>query len=609
MKKRLLKILGLGLSVVMLLSTFAGCGSSKWKGSDMSDWGNVVNASLGGFVAETDNYLYYINGVGTSSSDNALGKPTKGALYAVSKADLTKTSVAVPKLFAATDYDMGVFISGDYVYYGTPSTDKNSEGNIAYTDMAVTRSKLDGTETTTLFTVDSLALKHRFVEKDGAVYVVYYDGDESAIVSYNAKTEDNVEIAKTDATTDKMETLGAYNFVDKVGADGLTVLYTATVYSEAYNEDKLNETGASRGTENYNKVYAFVAGETEGKLIFDGKTEDATYAITLVKNGYVYYTKTINGTAKTYAVSTADFVSGKAGVEVFADYAVATTLVCSLSEVYTVAEGKVYKDTMVKSEMSNQSKRLVASCETISNLLFKDGDFIYYYNSSNNIARIKLNDEDAKEVRISDNTVTTTWFAPEKITVGGKDYLFYIDNSSFGLSYVKYVELNHANIVAKDTDDNDEDDLWYLSGSKFLSVLTDDDKASIVTANLNNLDSELKNGKLVFEEVDGALVATAVKEAREEYNALSNSVKEKVSETALAKLENMEKATSIASLLKKVSGIIESADKESFKDGYNAIKTEINAFFRSEDFSSVSAYIDSNMFAEFQYAEDRFETK
>lgn len=603
MKKRLFKILGLALSVVMLLGAFAGCGSANWKGSGIKDWGDVKEESLGGFVAETDKYLFYVNGVGVSSSDNTLGTPTKGALYAVDKSDFSKKSVAVPKLFVSTDYDMGIFISGDYIYYGTPSTDKNSDGDIAYTDMTFTSSKLDGTNTKALFTVDSLALKHRFVEKDGAVYIVYYDNDQQAIVNYSVGSADKAEIAKTDEKTEAMETLGAYTFADKVDADGLVALYTATVYSEAYNEDKITETNGTRGKEDYNKVYAVVAGSNQAKEIFNGESEEATYAITLIKNGFVYYTKTINGTSKTYAISKADLMNGGAGVEVNADYAVATTLVKSLSEVYFVQEGAVYQDTMVKKDMSATTKRRVAVGESISTLLFIDGTDLYYYNSSNNIARIALNDEDAKEIRISDGTVTTTWFAPEKMNVNGKDYLFYIDNSSFGLSYVKYVELNMENVVAEDTDDNDEDDLWYLSGSEFLSVLTDSDKASIVTANINELDNVLENGKLVFEEVDGVLTVSAVKEMLEEYNGLEKSVKESVSEIAVEKLENMEKAINIANLLNKVKGAYSvDSDKEAIKNAYNEIKDQINAFFKSDDFKAVSAYIDNNMFAEFEKA-------
>lgn len=608
MKKGLFKILVLGLATVLAFSAFSGCGSSKWKGSQMTDWGNVSAESLGGFIAETDNYLYYINGVGTSSDDNKLGVPTKGALYAVDKSDFTKNKVAVPKLFASSDYDTGIFISGDYVYYGTPSTEKNSHGDIAYTDLAITRSKLDGTDTKVLFTAGSLALKHRFVEVDGKVFVIYYDTDNSAIVSYDVDSASAKEIAKTDEKTDKMETLGSYTFVPEIGADGVAVAYTSTVYREAYNQDKNEATGSSRGTENYNKVYALVAGDSEAKLVYDGKTEEATYAIKLIKDGFVFYTKTVNGTSKTYAVSMADFAGGKAGVEVFDEYAVSTTLIQSLNEVYVIADNNIYKDTMIKKDMGPTTKKLVAKCSSISSFLFKDGDSVYYYNSSNNIVRIALGDvenTDAKEIRISDDTVTTTWYAPELVKVNGNDYLFYVDNSTTGLSYVKYVALDDSKIVAEDTDDDGEDDLWYLSGSKFLSNLTIDDNAKIMTAKIN----ALSTGEIEFEEVNGELKAVKLQDTIAEYDALSAEVKEKVEDTAKTKIANIKEAIRVANLLKKVDGAYDSStDQTALESAYNEIKAEINALFESEDYTKIASYIDGNMFANYQKCQKLFDS-
>ncbi len=605
MKKGLLKILVLGLAMVIALSALSGCGSSKWKGSEMTSWGDVSKESLGGFIAETQNYLYYINGVGTSSDDNELGEPSKGALYAVDKTDFSKNKVAVPKLFVASDYDSGIFISGDYVYYGTPSTEKNSSGEIAYSDMAITRSKLDGTETKVLFTLSSLALKHRFVEKNGDVFIVYYDNDDSSIVSYQVKNGNAKVIAKTDETTDKMETLDSYTFVPEIGADGVVVAYTSTVYAEAYNEDKNEATGNSRSEENYNKLYALIAGDSEAKLIYDGQSEEATYAISMIKDGFVFYTKTVNGISKTYAVSLAEFASGKAGVEVFADYAVATTLVVSLEEVYTFSDGNVYKDTMIKKDMGNTTKKLVAKCDSITSFLFKDGDNVYYYNSSNNILRIRLNDKDAKEIRVSDDTVATTWYDPEKVTINGKDYLFYVDNSSLGLSYVKYVELNDAFVVAEDTDDDDEDDLWYLSGSKFLSNLTVEDEAEIVSAKINGI----SNAVLELEEVNGELKAVKVQDVINEYDELSSAVKEKVEDSAKTKIANVKEAIRIANLLKKVDGAYDaSIDSQSLQTAYNQIKGEINAFFKSENYSEVATYIKKNMLANYQKCQELFDS-
>ena len=89
MKKVLFKVL-CGLLAVSILLSLSACGKKdKWNGTSMTSPGNVV--SVGGFIAETENYLYYINGIGSSTESNTFGAPVKGALMAVAKSDLEKS--------------------------------------------------------------------------------------------------------------------------------------------------------------------------------------------------------------------------------------------------------------------------------------------------------------------------------------------------------------------------------------------------------------------------------------------------------------------------------------------------------------------------------------
>ncbi len=609
MKKALIKILGMGLAVCLLFSSFAGCSSAGWKGSSVSGWGNVVNESLGGFIAETENYYFYINGVASVTGDNTLGVPTKGALYAIKKGDLTSNVVTVPKLFATSDYEQGLYINGDYVYYGTTSTDKNSDGDIAYGEMTFTRSKLNGTETTALFTVDSLSVQHRFVEKDGKVFVVYFDSTDNAVISYDVNAGDSKTLAKKDEKADE-ETFDVCTFVDKVGADGLTLAYTTTVYSEKYNEDRLEDTEATRGTEKYNNLYAVVAGETEPKVIYEGKTTGEKFAITMIKGGYVYYTRTVGGTTKTYAVTVANFLQKQKGEEVIANYVNESNLIVSLDEVYTVAEGKVYKDTMIKANASTASKVLVAKNEKITTLLFVDGGNLYFYDSSNYIARVELSNPDANIVNVSDNAVATTWYAPEIVNFNGKKSLFYVDSSSIGMSYVKYVDLT-SEVKGEDTDDDGENDSFYLAGQEFISVISAEEKASVFEAKISNIESKLENGKLVYVEKDGALTVPAVEDVRKAYDALSKDVQELVDETVIAKLENMEEAIRIANLLKKLDGIhlldmLGETEKTALKTAYDTIKNDIETFYASENKDAVIAYINTNYLYNYQRAQAEF---
>ena len=116
------------------------------------------------------------------------------------------------------------------------------------------------------------------------------------------------------------------------------------------------------------------------------------------------------------------------------------------------------------------------------------------------LAKIKLGEVDAKEVRVSGDTVSTAWYAQE--IVGGK--LFYLDSSALGSSYVHYIALN-AEVKSEDTDDNGEDDLTYLVGATFIGQMIESDLVSMAVSKINNIANELENGALPYETVDGQL--------------------------------------------------------------------------------------------------------
>ncbi|MBQ7236254.1 MAG: hypothetical protein IJX03_03755, partial [Clostridia bacterium] len=447
MKKILLKILGAVLCVCMLGSMLVGCKGVEWGGTRLTDWGNVKAQSLGGFVAETDNYIYYLNGMAVSTNDNTFGAPVKGALMAAKKSNLSETEVVVPKLFAASDYSAGIYIYGDYVYYGSPSTDKTPDGTVANSEMMFMKSKLDGTENKVLFSVGTLSTQYRIVENEGSVYVVYYDNSNSSIICRNADTGAAVTVAKTDAKINGKESLNKYMFMKNSVTGQAVVVYTTTVYQfDDYNEG-LAEGLGSRPTENYNKLYAFSAGDAAGTCIYDGKTTGLTYELLLVDENYVYYKTTHNssGNVDNYAVTISDFMESSVGTKISATYVASTNIIVSLDEVYTFDSeaGKLYKDTMYE---YSEKKMGIAVSSTISSLIAVKNDYLYYYNTNNQICKTYIGDgeaqysfdgqtvnyniEDAMEIRVSDDTAVTTWYQPEFVTINGVEYMFYCDNSS-----------------------------------------------------------------------------------------------------------------------------------------------------------------------------------
>ena len=84
-------------------------------------------SSNGGFLVETGDYVYFLNGK-TDAGKYETGKVTKGALVRVKKTDIAKGSEAkcdtiISKLLVADDTAAGVYLFNEYFYYAAPSTE------------------------------------------------------------------------------------------------------------------------------------------------------------------------------------------------------------------------------------------------------------------------------------------------------------------------------------------------------------------------------------------------------------------------------------------------------------------------------------------------------
>ena len=272
------KILGIVAAATMLCSVAvaAGCGTPDFKMEkpNATDYAGEV-ASNGGFAVEKGNYVYFINGVESNTADNTYGAVEKGALMRITKAQLAageydKAVTVVPSLFVAKNYEAGIFIYGDYVYYATPTTEKNLEGKVENSYIDFKRAKLDGTEKAMsgkFFHLASNSAFYRYVEIDGVVYCMYEE--DGALKSYNTKTG---------KTTVLVEGAGSY-FYDKKDLENGNVYYTMSV---KYNIDTENALDAS-----YNQLYCVNAAATATEV---GKKE----------NGEISYTAVCNGASKKY---------------------------------------------------------------------------------------------------------------------------------------------------------------------------------------------------------------------------------------------------------------------------------------------------------------------
>ncbi len=599
MKKLLTKILTLLLVATIMLSVFAGCSSSaSWEGTKMTGWGNDVAGEIGGFMVEKENYYYFINGVGSNLEKNDFGAPVKGALMAVDKNDFSKKEIVVPKLFVASDYTAGLYIYGDYVYYGTPNTDLDSSGEVAVSELTFMKTKLDGTGTKKFFTLTSLSAQYRIVKAGDDVLIVYYDADDTALKAFNCTTETTAVIAKTDAEVAGKNGESLENYMFTENGSEIVVYYTTTVYAEEYNENKTDE----RATESYNKVYAYKAGDdvSEQVAVLDGgkvTPNTAKYAMKLAKFGELFYTEEINGESKMYVGF------GNEKTRVYNEDVIANTSLFILDQneglqVYTLDSGKIIKNGVTANY--NSEHEVVALASDASTLLdVKDGK-IYFTDTAGGISRIKLNDDKANVENVTDYSAYTSWY-PVKF-VGEK--MFYCDNSSQGGSYIKYVDVT-STVFEEDTDDDGEMDKFYLKGQTTLGVITDADQVSMATALVNDISNKLENGALPFETKDGKLVVPALDEVlvAVEGVELSDATKEL--------LANYKKAVEMANLYNKLDGIfLDNADKPAFKASYNEIKAQIEAFRKDrKTYDKVSPYITQNLLASYDRAVELFEGK
>ena len=214
-------------------------------GGDFSS-GEVV--SNGGFVVEKGNYVYFINGVESYTSDNTYGTPVKGALMRIAKSDLAagvnNAETVIPSLMVAADYSSGIYIFGDRVYYATPNNVRNTSGVVESEYLDFKSARLDGSDIESYFNVADNATVYRYAEVDGTVYLVYES--DSELHSYNTENDTDTLLAKN-----------VTEYVVDTAASGTPYIY----YTMAVTMDIDVEDGALE--REYNQIYRVRADVTE----------------------------------------------------------------------------------------------------------------------------------------------------------------------------------------------------------------------------------------------------------------------------------------------------------------------------------------------------------
>lgn len=292
-------------------------------------------SSNGGFAVKKGGYVYYVNGKEENTADNTFGTPVKGSVMRISESELSarnysNVQTVVPHIAYSGNYNSGIYVYGDYVYYATPSTEKNSDGEVLNGNLAFKRTKLDGTETMKDYFVQygDSSIEYRYVEVGETVYLLYVASGEKLygestgvtnLHSVNTATGANTLLAYnvSAVTFDKNDVTNArvyYTMQVPDFATGATSKFSAynqvyTVTADVTERNQYNFDGVEGYDENENPIYVNcgelvfdgigkIQGMTESVTQFNGEGADKversplTYTVSSYENGNLYYTRT-----------------------------------------------------------------------------------------------------------------------------------------------------------------------------------------------------------------------------------------------------------------------------------------------------------------------------
>lgn len=354
-----IKILSLILAIVLVLGTvLTSCGKQVWGPIEIAE-GEVSNN--GGMVVEKGDYYYFVNGYNSTEDDNTFGTPIQGSICRIKKDFSGESEIVVPKIVYSSLTVGGIFIFGDYVYYGTPNDQKDKTGKVQNTYLDFNCSKLDGSSTVRLTTTNTLSTGYRFVEVDGRVLLNFVKGD---------------TVVEMDVTNGKKgkENVIIKNISSAVFDDSGYIYYTKTLYVDDDN---------TRSSYSYNGLFRTSPdGKETDQLFADGRDlYSTTYTLVQCYKNAVYYTKTINGVDKGLYVlnSTGSIEAQKASEKCLTETKPSDFIPYDYENGILVIENGIVKQVKVL----NNSRTIVSPTEKSFSVLVIENGKLYLTSSEN----------------------------------------------------------------------------------------------------------------------------------------------------------------------------------------------------------------------------------
>ncbi|MFA5450083.1 MAG: hypothetical protein WC292_06585 [Clostridia bacterium] len=291
------------VAALLAMAVLAGCTESYKTQPIPTDFSDLTVTSNGGLAVRVGKYLYYINGYAGNEVNNVFGEVYKGAIARVEldadgiPQDSTNMIVVAKNVYNTVSTS-GLYVVKDYIYYSTPSIEKNSRGEPKINEMHIMRTKLDGTDTQTVAKFKDYTPIYKVV--DG--YLLYVNSEsELHEIDLNSKKFDDKLVTDEVAAHHMTEYKNNSNsFVD------------AVFYTKA-DEDK---------SKTNNVIWAYRAGGEAKKVIEGNKNSYGDslehaggYTLTLVASQYMgdglrlVYDKTDGGSQMSQGTYSYDFTS------------------------------------------------------------------------------------------------------------------------------------------------------------------------------------------------------------------------------------------------------------------------------------------------------------
>lgn len=417
---------------------------------------NEIVTGNGTFEVRKGDYVYFASGYVASSDlssgglTNELGKVSNGALYRA-KVELKKTLIENEKgkeqeseatepqykeEYVLSEIQLlcskvvgfensGIYIFGNKIYFGTPSTIKNSAGKVMYSLLTFYSVDLDGQNLTEIYqTKEFSSGKYSFMSINGNIYLLIYDGSKIIRVEMNGNGKVLANDVKS-AVLPKSETIveNSYNATEN----------EKYVYYTTANE---KDTDTISYGNVLNKVNIISAEKTE---LY--KQDYINISLIKLENDKLYYKKNVMLSDMSPSSSTYLFVNDLKG-ETFVANEKQLTNQSAISNMIEFAydaeemQGYVYVNGGKLYYRSNDDTVVKTLSTSASSVVKVVGKYVYYVSSSA-LYRVDATKENPSGEKLSDsNTINTSYIA-----VDSNFAYFYVKNSKTSKYETYYIDL------------------------------------------------------------------------------------------------------------------------------------------------------------------------